>query len=61
MDRNYFIRQAATLLKFAKSSRNPVVAAALVDKAAELKSQSDEPQLVTDHSPLAPDVLPPTK
>ena len=40
--RNYFTRQAATLLKFAKSTSDPELAAALVEKASNLKSQSDE-------------------
>src|SRR4051794_40863148 len=62
IDRNYFRRQAATLLKFAKATRKAEVAAALLDKAADLKSQNEEPPpLVPDRSPLPPDVLPPSK
>ena len=57
--RNYFARQAATLLNFAKSTKDPAVAAALLDKAADLKSQVDESDL-PDPTPLAPDVEPPT-
>jgi len=57
--RNYFARQAATLLNFAKSTKDPAVAAALLDKAADLKSHVDEPDL-PDRAPLAPDVEPPT-
>ena len=55
--RQYFTHQAATLLKFAKSTTNPQLAAVLAVKAADLKSQLDEstrPGL----SPLAPDVEP---
>jgi hypothetical protein len=57
--RNYFARQAATLLNFAKSTKDPAVAAALLDKAADLKSHVDESDL-PDPTPLAPDVEPPT-
>jgi hypothetical protein len=46
-------RQAATLLKFAKATTDPKMAAGLVEKAAELKSQVDE---APDKSPQAPDV-----
>jgi hypothetical protein len=53
--RQYLTRQATTLLKFAQSSSDPQVAAALVEKAAELKSQFDETTL-PDPSPRAPDV-----
>jgi hypothetical protein len=57
--RNYFARQAATLLKFAQSSTDPAVAAALIEKAADLKSQADESD-VPDPTPLAPDIEPPS-
>jgi hypothetical protein len=40
--RNYFTRQATTLLKFAHSTTNPQLAAALIEKAADLKSQVDD-------------------
>jgi hypothetical protein len=40
--RNYFTRQATILLKFAKSTSDPQLAAALIEKAADLKSQLDE-------------------
>ncbi len=55
--RSYFTRQAATLLRFAKSTNNPELAAALIEKAADLKSQVDE-TMPPDPSPLAPDVEP---
>jgi hypothetical protein len=55
--RSYFTRQATTLLKFAKSTNNPDLAAVLIEKAADLKSQVDETML-PDPSPLAPDVEP---
>jgi len=55
--RSYFTRQATTLLKFAKSTNNPDLAAVLIEKAADLKSQVDE-TMSPDPSPLAPDVEP---
>ena len=57
--REYFVRQAATLLRFAKTTTNPELAASLVDKAADLKSQVDETGALPDLSPLAPDIEPP--
>jgi hypothetical protein len=53
--RHYLTRQATTLLKFAKTVTDPNMAAVLVEKAAELKSQMDESNL-PDKSPRAPDV-----
>ena len=55
--RSYFTRQATTLLKFAKSTNNPHLAAVLIEKAADLKSKVDE-TMPPDPSPLAPDVEP---
>jgi hypothetical protein len=57
--RDYFVRQAGTLLKFAKTTKDPNVAAGLVEKAADLKSQVDETRR-PDPSPQAPDVEPTT-
>ena len=53
--RVYFTRQAATLLKFAKLTSNPALAASLVERAADLKAlvESDKRP---DASPAAPDV-----
>jgi len=56
VSRSYFVRQAATLLKFAKSSSDPQVIAALVEKADELRSQGDDGILSPDLSPAAPDI-----
>jgi hypothetical protein len=53
--RNYLTRQAMTLLKFAKSTANPQLAAILVEKAADLKAQVEASP---DRSPRAPDVEP---
>ena len=41
LGRPYFTRQAATLLKFAKLTSNPALAASLVERAADLKAQID--------------------
>ena len=54
--RNYFTRQAATLLKFAQSTSDPKLVAALVEKAVDLRSQVDETTPPPDSSPHAPDV-----
>jgi len=57
--RFYFARQAATLLRFAKSTSNRELAAVLVHRAAAYKSQVDErASEVPDPSPHAPDVEP---
>jgi hypothetical protein len=55
--RSYFTLQATTLLKFAKSTKNPDLAALLIEKAADLKAQVDE-TMPPDPSPLTPDVEP---
>jgi hypothetical protein len=57
LGRPYFTRQAATLLKFAKSTSNPELAATLVERAANLKAQIDADRR-PDPTPLAPDVEP---
>jgi hypothetical protein len=53
----YFVRQAATLLKFAKSTANPELSAVLIEKAADLKSRMDE-AAARDGSPGTPGVEP---
>ena len=58
IDRGYFSRQAMWFLKFAKSIKNPELAAALVEKAADLHSKTDETVPPLDKSPQAPDVEP---
>jgi hypothetical protein len=55
LGRPYFTRQAATLLKFAKLTSNPALAASLVERAADLKAQIDSDKR-PDASPAAPDV-----
>jgi len=54
----YLARQATALLRFARATNNPELAAALVDKAVRLKSQADEAGTLEDISPRAPDVVP---
>ena len=56
--REYIVRQAATLLKFAQSTNNPQLAAILIGKVADLKSQVDESSTMPGPSPQAPDVQP---
>jgi hypothetical protein len=58
LSRQYFVRQAATLLKFARETANPQLAAVLIEKAADLKSQVDEYGTVPDPGPQTPDVQP---
>ena len=58
LNRNYFKRQATTLIKFAKSSSDPQLVAALVDKADELIAQGNIATPSPDLSPRAPDIEP---
>jgi hypothetical protein len=51
----YIARQVAMLLRFAKETTDPNVAAALVEKAANLKARVDP---LPDRTPYAPDVEP---
>ena len=57
--REYFVRQAAILLGIAKATKDPKISAALMDKAADLKSKVDEPGAPLDITPPAPDIEPP--
>ena len=52
------MRQARALIKFAKSTNNPELAAVLVERAADLKDQIDEKVPAPDPNPQAPDVEP---
>jgi hypothetical protein len=47
-----------TVLKFATLTKNPELAAVLIEKAADLKSQVDDTNPPKDVSPRAPDVEP---
>jgi hypothetical protein len=40
LNRDYFVRQVTALLKFAKETTNPELAAVLIEKAADLKISS---------------------
>ena len=57
--KEYFVRQAAILFGLAKTTTDPKISAALLDKAADLKSQVDEPGAPPDLTPIAPDIEPP--
>jgi hypothetical protein len=60
LSRDYFVSQVTSLLKFAKETTNPQLAAVLIEKAADLKSQVDESSTTPDPSPQTPDVQPET-
>jgi hypothetical protein len=57
--REYFLRQAATLVEFARSTNDHKLAAALIEKASNLLSQIDESSARPDPSLRAPDIEPP--
>jgi hypothetical protein len=57
LGRIYFARQATTLLKYARSTSNPELAASLVERAADLKAQIDQDDRPCP-SLAAPDVEP---
>jgi hypothetical protein len=42
LSRDYFVSQVTSLLKFAKETTNPQLAAVLIEKAANLQSQVNE-------------------
>jgi len=54
--RLYFVRQAKTLLAFAKTTSDPNLAAVLIERAADLTARAEEPR--PDVAPHAPDVEP---
>jgi len=59
IEKQYFVRQAAILFGIAKATKDPKMSAALMDKAADLKSKVDGAGPPLDLTPLAPDVEPP--
>ena len=59
--REYFMRQAAILFRFAKVTKDPTISAALLEKAADLKAQVDGTIPSVDRSLRAPDVEPPAR
>ena len=57
--REYLTQQAKTLLNLALSTTDRGKAAALREKAADMKSKIDEANLIThDRATLAPDIEP---
>jgi hypothetical protein len=59
--KQYFVRQAALLFGIAKATADPKISAALMDKAADIKSKVDELGGLRDLTSRAPDIEPPTK
>jgi hypothetical protein len=57
--KEYFVRQATILFGLAKATKDPKISAALLEKAADLKLQVDEPG-APNLTPLVPDIEPPT-
>jgi hypothetical protein len=52
LGKSYFARQAATLLKMARTTTDPELSAKLVGKAADLKSKADPlPELGSSRPP----------
>jgi hypothetical protein len=58
LSRRYLALQASALIKFAKSVKNPELAAILVERAADFKEKADEKMPALDSGPQAPDVEP---
>jgi hypothetical protein len=58
--KQYFVRQAMIMFGIAKATKDPEISAALMDKAADLKSKVDELGAPLDLTPIAPDVEPPS-
>jgi hypothetical protein len=55
--KTYFARQAATLLRLARLTKDRRQSAGLAAKAADLKARLDETPDPEDVSPRAPDVV----
>ena len=56
--REYLTQQAKILLNYARSTTDRGMAAALIEKAADMKSKVDEVISGDDRATLAPDVEP---
>jgi hypothetical protein len=56
LGKSYFVRQATTLLNFARSISDPHLRTWLVQKAADLKDNIDEAPSNIDVGPFPPDV-----
>jgi hypothetical protein len=53
--KDYFARQATTLLRMAKTVKDPQIEAGLAAKAADLQDRHEEAPPTEGASPLAPD------
>jgi hypothetical protein len=60
IEKAYFVRQAAIVFWIAKATKDPKISAALLDKAADIKSKVDGPSAPLDLIPLVPDIEPPS-
>ncbi|MDR3469883.1 MAG: hypothetical protein P4M07_28470 [Xanthobacteraceae bacterium] len=58
VSRNYLIKQAATLLRMARTSRDEKVSLGLTAKAAEMTARIESKTAGTDQGLRAPDVEP---
>jgi hypothetical protein len=56
IDRNYLARHAAALINLARATSDRNLAAALIDKAADLKARIEDIHFVQRAPPLAPDI-----
>ena len=54
--KDYFARQATTLLRMSKTAKDPQVSLGLAAKAADMKSRLDDIPPHSDKSPRAPDI-----
>ena len=52
----YYARQARTLLKMARATKNPTLIATLISKASDLKERGDETPLAPDFEPEGDDL-----
>ena len=59
IEKAYFVRQAAIVFWIAKATKDPKMSAALMDKAADVRSKVDGLGAPLDLTPLAPDIEPP--
>lgn len=59
LGRDYLLRQTTTLLRMARTVKDPQVSAGLAVKAADLKARLDETPQAEDTPPIAPDSDPP--
>jgi hypothetical protein len=55
LGRDYLVRQVTTLLRMAKTTRDPQVSAGLAVKAADLKARLDDTPPPPDAPPIVPD------